>query len=149
MRRAKVTSNAKNGRPQTVQPESLATAIEDAKIRAEAFSLQREMALRRSPAKNQPTALGPVLQHWFKKHIEKPGKLLGSVTELWIAMVPEQLCKQTRLMSLTRGVLHVLASDAVVAAELNIHLRQSLLSRLQNSSKGAVYRVKITISSQL
>ena len=149
MRRAKLTINAKNGQRQTLQPESLATALEDAKIRAGAFSLQREIALRRSPAQNPPAALGPVLQDWFKKHIEKPGKLLGSVTELWIAMVPEQLCRHTRLVSLTRGVLHVLASDAVVAAELNIHLRQSLLKRLQNSSKGAVYRVKITISSQL
>ena len=149
MRRSKLTSNPRYGQRKTVTPASLATAIEDTKLRAEAFSLQRQISLRRLPAQNLAAPLGPVLQDWFKQHIEKPGKLLGSVTELWISMVPQQLCEHTRLVSLTRGVLHVLASDAVVASELNIHLRQGLLNRLKNSSKGAIYRVKTTISSQL
>ena len=146
---ARPKSNPKPGKGKTGQDESLATAIEDAKVRAQALSLQRQISLRRVNAENPPAPLGPILQDWFKQHIEKPGKLLGSITEDWIALMPPQLCRYTRLASLARGVLHVIASNAVVAAELNIHLRQGLLNKLQNASKGAVYRVKITISSQL
>ncbi len=146
---ARPKSNPKLGKSKTDHGESLATAIEDAKIRAQALSLQRQISLRRVNAENPPAPLGPILQDWFKQHIAKPGKLLGDITENWIALVPPQLCQHTRLVSLTRGVLHVIASNAVVAAELNIHLRQGLLAKLQNASKGAVYRVKITISSQL
>ena len=149
MPRAKSTSNSAAKTSKIAHAQSVTAAIQDAKIRAQAFSLQRQISMRQIPAKKTPEQLGPILLDWFKQNIEKPGKQLGNVTDIWLSMVPPQLCAKTRLASLTRGVLHVLTSNAVLAAELNIHLRQGLLTRLQNASKGAVYRVKITISSQL
>lgn len=129
--------------------ETSAAAIANAELRAQALELERKISFHRRTDPPPATLLGPTLKDWYQRHVEKPGKVLASITESWIALVPPDICKHTRLASLTRGVLHVLVSNSVFSSELNIHLRQGLLFRLQNASKGAVYRVKITISSQL
>lgn len=123
--------------------------IEDAKLRAQVQSIQRQISFQKPADWNPPLPLATVLNDWYKKNVEKPGKILSGFTELWMQLVPSELCSQTRLVSVSRGVLHVLATNSVVAAELNIHLRQGLSDKLQNLSKGAIFRVKITVDRHL
>ncbi len=90
------------------------------------------------------------MQRAFKNQIEKPYKQLGEIGTLWAAMLPEELVRHTRLVSLTRGQLHVAVSTNTHLYQLDRLLRQGLQDRLISSCRGkAIRRIQLRVDAAI
>lgn len=106
-------------------------------------ALQRQLHLKQANNRSSRAApLGAVLQPWFETHVNRPGKQLEHVAEVWMTLLPPRLLSQTRLLSLTRQVLCVAVPNATIRCELDMLLRQGLQRQIQEQARGAVYRIK-------
>lgn len=86
------------------------------------------------------------LQNDFKHDIQKPYKQLCQMTEVWTRLVPAELLKQTRLESLSRGVLRVVVGSSSSLYELDRLLRQGLQKQIITEHKGpAVRKIQLRI----
>lgn len=109
------------------------------------YSLARLLEHKTSGRKKTPSTLAEVLVPWFEKHVAKPSAKLGMVSDIWASLVPPALVEHTRLVNLQRGTLTVALSNATARAELDGMLRRGLQRKLQELSKGQVYRVKTIV----
>jgi len=78
-----------------------------------------------------PVGIGDPLREVLARR--KIGRLLQSqeLINLWSDSVDEQIAKQTKVISLKNGVLHIEVSDSVLMSELaNFHKRQ-IINRLK------------------
>ena len=96
--------------------------------------------LRGYRVRQEPDRSMAFLEKDFKQQVEKPFKQLGDLTELWGQLVPEHLARQSRLESLSRGVLRVSVSSSAHLFELDGLLRQGLTQRLISAHKGSAFR---------
>lgn len=80
----------------------------------------------------------------FKRDVARPYQQLGNLAALWVELLPASLVERSRLMGLSRGVLHVEADNAAVHYELDRLLRGGLQKKLIQSHKGAALR-KVSI----
>jgi len=82
--------------------------------------------LRQSRGLQSPDLSLGFLRQQFERQIEKPARQLGDLGEVWRELVPGDLVEQTRLESLSRGVLKVAARSAGAHYELDRLLRGGL-----------------------
>lgn len=76
----------------------------------------------------------------FKKDVAKPFKQLGDLTELWMQLLPSHLVERTRLVGLSRGVLHVEVDNPAAHFEIDRLLRGGLQKQLIEGHKGPAFR---------
>lgn len=76
----------------------------------------------------------------FNRDVAKPFKQLGDVTELWRELVPSHLVERTRLVGLSRGVLHVEVDNPAAHFEIDRLLRGGLQKQLIQGHKGPAFR---------
>lgn len=82
----------------------------------------------------------------FKRDVAKPYKQLGDLAELWCELVPAALVQRSRLIGLSRGVLHVEVDNPAAHFEVDRLLRGGLLKQLIQSHKGpAIRKVQIKV----
>jgi len=74
-----------------------------------------------------------------------PAKQLGDLSQLWLELIPDQLCQATRLMALSRGTLQVHVRSSVERFELDNLLRSGVERELIRRHKGAAFR-KVRLS---
>lgn len=96
--------------------------------------------LQRSRSLPRPDLSLGFLQEQFKREVAKPYKQLGDLSVLWAELVPAELVKHTRLVGLSRGVLHVEVDHAAAHFEIDRLLRGGLQKRLVQSHKGGALR---------
>jgi hypothetical protein len=111
----------------------------------EVISLHTLLANKKRPNTRDAARLGDVLLPWYERTVAKPAAKLEGVVELWQEHVPANIVKRSRLVGFHRGTLSVALDSATVRAELETQLRSGLLRVLQNTSKGAIYRVKTVV----
>jgi predicted nucleic acid-binding Zn ribbon protein len=70
---------------------------------------------------------------------------LGSLVDLWEALVPGDLAAHSRVTALRGGVAHVTASSSSVAYELDRRLREGLQQQMRRAFGRTLVRVKITV----
>ena len=83
----------------------------------------------------------------FKQDVAKPFKQLGDLSELWRELLPGHLIERTRLVGLSRGVLHVEVDNPAAHFEIDRLLRGGLQKRLIEEHRGPAFRkvqVKVT-----
>ncbi|MEO0477168.1 MAG: DciA family protein [Planctomycetota bacterium] len=86
------------------------------------------------------------LSEQFKKDVAKPFKQLGDLAELWAELVPSHLVERSRLIGLSRGVLHVEVDNPAAHYEIDRLLRGGLQKQLIESHKGpAVRKVSVKV----
>lgn len=112
------------------------------------YSLQHLLHNKRDFKRREASKLGEVIGPWFEKEVARPGKQLAGVWELWVAEVPAAIVAESRLAGMLRGTLSVQVSSAPVRAELDSLLRRGLLRRLQELSRGVIYRVKTLVDGR-
>ena len=76
----------------------------------------------------------------FKREVAKPYKQLGDLSELWAELVPAHLIERTRLVGLSRGVLHVEVDNPAAHFEIDRLLRGGLQKQLIDGHKGPAFR---------
>ncbi len=86
------------------------------------------------------------MREQFEREVGKPMRQLGQLAELWTQQVPEALASRTRLVGLSRGVLHVEADDSATVYELDRLLRGGLERELLLAFKGpSLRRVRVVL----
>lgn len=96
--------------------------------------------LQRSRSLPRPDLSLGFLTEQFKREVAKPYKQLGDLAALWAQLVPAELVRSSRLVGLSRGVLHVEVDHAAAHFEIDRLLRGGLQKRLIQSHKGAALR---------
>lgn len=76
----------------------------------------------------------------FKRDVAKPYKQLGGLSVLWAELVPAHLIERSRLVGLSRGVLHVEVDNPAAHFEIDRLLRGGLQKRLIEGHKGPAFR---------
>ena len=76
----------------------------------------------------------------FHRDVAKPFKQLGDLTELWVGLLPAHLVERTRLVGLSRGVLHVEVDNPAAHFEIDRLLRGGLQKQLIEGHKGPAFR---------
>lgn len=76
----------------------------------------------------------------FKRDVAKPFKQLGDLAELWRELVPTHLVERSRLVGLSRGVLHVEVDNPAAHFEVDRLLRGGLQKQLIAGHKGPAFR---------
>ncbi|MFK7788871.1 MAG: DciA family protein [Phycisphaeraceae bacterium] len=76
----------------------------------------------------------------FKKDVAKPFKQLGDLSDLWRELLPSHLVERTRLVGLSRGVLHVEVDNPAAHFEIDRLLRGGLQKQLIEGHKGPAFR---------
>ncbi len=99
--------------------------------------LQRLRQWRTRPDRDVSMAF---IEDQFKREVTKPHKQVNALAELWEQLVPDDLRQQTRLESLTRGVLKVCVESSAVRFELDRLLRDGLERELITRCTGPVFR---------
>lgn len=80
------------------------------------------------------------LSEQFKRDVAKPYKQLGDLAELWAELVPAHLIERSRLVGLSRGVLHVEVDNPAAHFEIDRLLRGGLQKQLIEGHKGPAFR---------
>lgn len=80
------------------------------------------------------------LSEQFKRDVAKPYKQLGDLAELWGQLVPGRLVERSRLIGLSRGVLHVEVDNAAAHFEIDRLMRGGLQKQLIEGHKGPAFR---------
>jgi len=96
--------------------------------------------LQRSRSLPRPDLSLGFLAEQFKREVAKPYKQLGDLAALWAELVPAELVRCSRLVGLSRGVLHVEVDHAAAHFEIDRLLRGGLQKRLIQSHKGGALR---------
>jgi len=96
--------------------------------------------LRQSRGLPSPDLSLGFLRQQFERQIEKPARQLGDLGEVWRELVPGDLVEQTRLESLSRGVLKVAARSAGAHYELDRLLRGGLQRQIIAAHRGPAFR---------
>lgn len=78
---------------------------------------------------------------------QKSQKRLGSIIELWEALVPRELAARTRLEHIRGGLLHVSVDSSATAYELDRLLREGLERELRSQYRGTLMRVRVRVSA--
>ena len=99
--------------------------------------LERLQASRSLPKRD--LSLG-FLSEQFKRDVVKPFKQLGDLSELWAELVPARLVERSRLVGLSRGVLHVEVDNPAAHYEIDRLLRGGLQKQLIEGHKGPAFR---------
>jgi len=99
--------------------------------------LERLQASRSLPKRD--LSLG-FLNEQFKRDVAKPYKQLGDLAELWSELLPPRLVDRSRLIGLSRGVLHVEVDNPAAHFEIDRLLRGGLQKRLIQAHKGPAFR---------
>ena len=76
----------------------------------------------------------------FNRDVAKPFKQLGDLTALWLQLLPSHLVERTRLVGLSRGVLHVEVDNPAAHFEIDRILRGGLQKQLIEGHKGPAFR---------
>lgn len=76
----------------------------------------------------------------FKRDVAKPYKQLGDLAELWATLVPAALVERSRLVGLSRGVLHVEVDSPAAHFEVDRLLRGGLQKQLIQGHRGQAFR---------
>jgi hypothetical protein len=109
------------------------------------YSLENLLANKRNFKIREPAKLVDVLQPWYEKTIEKPGKKIGHLDELWLQLIPAAIAQHSKILSYSRSTLTVSVPSAPLRAQLETLLRQGTLKQLQALSKGSIFRVKTIV----
>lgn len=96
--------------------------------------------LQKSRSLPKPDLSLGFLAQQFKKDVAKPYKQLGDLSALWQQLLPAKLVDKSRLVGLSRGVLHVEADNAAASYEIDRLLRAGLQKQLIQSHKGPAFR---------
>ena len=80
------------------------------------------------------------LAEQFKRDVAKPYKQLGDLAELWAELVPARLVERSRLVGLSRGVLHVEVDNPAAHFEIDRLLRGGVQKQLIQGHKGPAFR---------
>lgn len=80
------------------------------------------------------------LAEQFKREVAKPYQQLGDLAELWRELVPANLVDKSRLVGLSRGVLHVEVDNAAAHFEIDRLLRGGLQKQLIQRHRGPAFR---------
>jgi predicted nucleic acid-binding Zn ribbon protein len=115
--------------------------------RLEVVSLRTLLSNKRNPATRDAARLGEVLLPWYEKTVAKPAAKLEGIAEMWVAHVPPNIVKHSRLVGFQRGILAVSLESTTVRAELDAKLRAGLLRELQAATKNALFRVKTSVQA--
>lgn len=103
------------------------------------------------PSRSLPTrdlSLG-FLNEQFKHEVAKPYKQLGDLSEIWRALMPPHLVARTRLIGLSRGVLHIEADSSAAHYEIDQLLRGGAKRELITRHKGpAIRKVQIKVGGR-
>ena len=144
----KGVSGEGSGKTSAAQGKGADTAIVNLEMkgdRLKVFSLHTLLTNKKRRETREVAKLGDVLIPWFEKMVSKPAEKLEGIAELWQALVPANLVSRSRLVGFQRGVLMVALDSATVRAELDAQLRGGLLQKLQTESRGALFRVKMSV----
>lgn len=76
----------------------------------------------------------------FNRDVAKPYKQLGDLAALWGQLLPQRLAQRTRLVGLSRGVLHVEVDNPAAHFEIDRLLRGGLQKQLVEGHKGPAFR---------
>ena len=113
----------------------------DEQVRAR--RLERLRGFRIPPERDQSLAF---IQGQFDREVKRPHAQVKQAVELWAQLVPAELAAHTRLESLTRGTLKVVADSSTHLYELDRLLRggveQALIRGLRTSG---LRRVKVVV----
>lgn len=87
---------------------------------------------RHSPPRTEPHPLGEVLSQLFA--LRGYGRVRGErrLQEVWREIAGETIARQTRVLGVNGGVLHVGVASAALLSELAAFHKHSLLARLQS-----------------
>jgi len=108
--------------------------------------LERLQASRSLPRRDLSLCF---LSEQFKREVAKPYKQLGDLAELWAELVPARLVERSRLIGLSRGVLHVEVDNPAAHFEIDRLLRGGLQKQLIQGHKGPAFRkVQIKVAGR-
>lgn len=96
--------------------------------------------LRQNRSLPKPDLSLGFMSEQFKRDVAKPYKQLGDLSELWGQLLPARLVERTRLVGLSRGVLHVEVDNPAAHYEIDRMLRGGLQKQLIEGHKGPAFR---------
>ncbi|MEM9416145.1 MAG: DciA family protein [Planctomycetota bacterium] len=89
------------------------------------------------------------LNEQFKQDVAKPYKQLGDLSAIWLELMPPHLVARTRLIGLSRGVLHIEADSSAAHYEIDQLLRGGAKRELIKRHKGpAIRKIQIKVGSR-
>jgi hypothetical protein len=89
------------------------------------------------------------MQEQFKREVAKPYRQLGGLAELWRELLPAHLVQRSKLVGLSRGVLHVEADSPAAHFAIDQHLRGGVMRELIARHRGpAIRRVQVRLGTR-
>jgi hypothetical protein len=89
------------------------------------------------------------MQDQFDKKIARPHRQMGALAKLWQQLLPPALVERTALDGFARGVLSVQVADSSTLYEIDRLLRGGLEMQLQQTSRTALKKVRLSVNSKL
>lgn len=89
------------------------------------------------------------MQEQFERKIARPHRQMGSLTKLWQQLLPAHLVERTALDGFARGQLGVQVADSSTLYQIDRLLRSGLEKQLQQLSRTALKKVKLSVNSKL
>ena len=80
-----------------------------------------------------------------RRELDKSRRRSGAFIELWQSLVPAALERDTRVVSIRRGVVTVEVAGSSVAYELDRQLRDGLLADLRRAYSGTLQSIRLRV----
>jgi hypothetical protein len=119
-------------------PETRPITIRAAMNVAEQIAQRRERRIRKPPPWSIARDVTAVA-----RHAARTQRRLGTIIELWEAVIPSELAAHTAVTGLRGGVLFVRADSAAVAYELDRRLRDGLEQALRSRFPSTLVRIRV------
>lgn len=89
------------------------------------------------------------MQEQFKREVAKPYQQLGGLAELWRELLPAHLVQRSKLIGLSRGVLHIEADSPAAHFAIDQLLRGGVMRELITRHRGpAIRKVQVRVGSR-
>lgn len=107
-----------------------------------ANDLMRLRSLRTKPPRDQTIT---AIVSRTATELSQAQRRMGELVTLWEQLVPADLARQTSLISMSRGVLHVAVDSSSVMFQLDRVLRGGVTDSLRNAYRGSLSRIKLRL----
>ncbi|NNM84355.1 MAG: DUF721 domain-containing protein [Phycisphaerales bacterium] len=115
----------------------------------QAQQLEKQISFKIPRSRYLPKPLDYFVKRCYSQCVGQSADVLSAIADTWQSALPKMLLNDVRPVTVTRGVLHILAASSSAADALDRRLRDDLLPRLKLASKGRIFRAKVTVDRTL
>ena len=118
-------------------------------LACQAQQLEKQISFKIPRSRYLPKPLEYHIKRCYSQCVGQSADVLSAISDTWQNALPDALLNDVRPVTVTRGILHVLATSSSAADALDRRLRDDLLARLKIASTGRIFKAKVTVDRTL